>query len=87
MHSAGGSEHDPVRLQLRLHAGIERYVRKWYGAAGWALYRAGTIVGYSTRGLIRRGSRRATALRLARLYLAGPDRTALRAGAVPGLRP
>ncbi len=87
VHSAGGSEPDPVRLQLRLHAGIERYVRKWYGSRGWVLYRAGTIFGYSARGLTRRGSRRAAALRLARLYLAGPDRTALRAGAVPGLKP
>lgn len=87
VHSAGGSEHDPVRLQLRLHAGIERYVRKWYGSAGWVLYRAGTIVGYVARGLTRRGPRRGAALRLARLYLAGPDRTALRAGAVPDLKP
>ncbi len=87
LHRAGGTEHDPVRLQLRLHAGIERYVRKWYGPAGWFSYRAGTVVGYSARGLFRRGSRRATALRLTRLYLAGPDRTALRAGAVPPLQP
>jgi GT2 family glycosyltransferase len=86
VHIAGGTEHDPVRLRLRLHAGIERYVRKWYGPAGWALYRVGTILGYGARGLTRRGSRRAKALRLAKLYLVGPDRAAVRAGAVPGLK-
>jgi GT2 family glycosyltransferase len=83
VHIAGGTESDPVRLQLRLHAGIERYVRKWYGSTGWALFRVATILGHSGRALIRTGSRRAKAWRIATLYLTGPDRAALRAGVVP----
>jgi GT2 family glycosyltransferase len=83
VHFAGGTEHDPVRLQLRLHAATERYIRKWYGSGGWLVFRVGTVVGYGIRVLTARGWRRATAMRLVRLYLAGPDRAAVRAGAVP----
>jgi GT2 family glycosyltransferase len=82
-HAAGGTETDAVRLQLRLHAAIERYVRKWYGAVGWTVYRAGTLFGLSLRLVVHRGSRRRVTARLARLYLTGPDRAARRAGAVP----
>ena len=71
------------RLQLRLHAAIERYIRKWYGTMGWELYRAGTLFGLVLR-LARRGAgRRRRTARLARLYLTGPDRAARRTGAVP----
>jgi GT2 family glycosyltransferase len=83
-HAAGGSEPDLARLQLRIHAAIERYVRKWYGPAGWAAYRVGTLVGLSVRLVVHRGRRRRTTVRLARLYLIGPDRAAQEAGAVPG---
>jgi len=83
-HAAGGTETDIDRLQLRLHAAIERYVRKWYGPRGWTVYRTGTLVGLSLRLLVQRGPRRRATLRLARLYLTGPDRAAHRAGAVPG---
>jgi GT2 family glycosyltransferase len=82
-HAPGGSEADATRLQLRLHAAIERYIRKWYGTSGWALYRAGTLFGQSLRLVAYRGPRRRGAARLARLYLTGPDRAARRAGAVP----
>jgi GT2 family glycosyltransferase len=82
-HGAGGTETDLARHRLRLHAAIERYVRKWYGRGGWALYRAGTLFGLSMRLVAQRGQRRRATVRLARLYLAGPDRAARRAGAVP----
>jgi GT2 family glycosyltransferase len=84
VHFAGGTEHDPARLQLRLHAATERYLRKWYGSGGWLVYRVGTVLGYSARALTARGWRRATAVRLVKIYLAGPDRAAVAAGAVPG---
>lgn len=83
-HASGGTETDAVRHQLRLHAGIERFIRKWHGPSGWALYRVGTLFGLSLRLVVHRGGRRRSTARLARLYLAGPDRTARRAGAVPG---
>ncbi len=82
-HAAGGTETDSERLQLRLHAAIERYVRKWYGRRGWALYRAGTLFGLGLRLVVGRRARRHATTRLARLYLIGPDRAAQRAGAVP----
>jgi GT2 family glycosyltransferase len=86
-HGGGGTEVDRGRLQLRLHAAIERYVRKWYGAGGWALYRAGTLTGLALRMAVRGGERRAASARLARLYLVGPDRAAVGAGALPPLAP
>jgi GT2 family glycosyltransferase len=82
-HVSGGSQSDIVRLQLRLHAAIERYVRKWYGPWGWAVFRAGTLFGHSLRLLVHTGARRRTSARLARLYVTGPDRTARHAGVVP----
>ena len=81
-HGGGGTEDDPRRLRLRLHASTERFVRKWYGPAGWACYRAAWVVGFSLRSLTGRGGRRRAA-RLARLYAAGPDRVARRAGVLP----
>jgi GT2 family glycosyltransferase len=82
-HGAGGTESDGARLQLRLHASTERFIRKWYGTAGWELYRVGTLFGLALR-LARGGEgRRRRTARLARLYLTGPDRAARRAGAVP----
>jgi GT2 family glycosyltransferase len=81
-HRGGGTEVDPRRLRLRLHASIERYVRKWYGRGGWAWYRAAWVVGFSLRALTARGGRRRAA-RLARLYALGPDRAARRAGVLP----
>jgi GT2 family glycosyltransferase len=82
-HAAGGSETNAPRLQLRLHAAIERYIRKWYGPWGWALYRSATIFGLSLRVVARHGERRRAAARLAHLYVTGPDRTARRARAIP----
>ena len=84
VHGSGGTESDPARLQLRLHASLERYVRKWFGSTGWAVYRAGTLFGLVPRALVRRGRPAQTARRLTRLYVRGPDRSARRAGAVPG---
>jgi GT2 family glycosyltransferase len=82
-HASGGTETDGVRHRLRLHAAIERYVRKWYGRRGWALYRAGTLFGLTLRLVAQRGPQRRATTRLTRLYLAGPDRAARRAGAIP----
>ncbi len=81
-HVSGGTDTDITRQQLRLHASIERYIRKWNGPVGWAVFRAGTLFGQALRLVARRGRRRDTA-RQARLYLTGPDRSARRAGAVP----
>ena len=83
-HHPGSTDGDPERHRARLHAAIERYVRKWYGPGGWAVYRSGMVVGQALRALVRRGAAGQGAARLARLYLRGPDREARRTGAVPG---
>ena len=83
VHQGAGTDDDPARRSMRFHAGVERYVRKWYGARGWAIFRAAAIVGAAGRAIILTGSRRRAAAQRARLYLAGPDRQARRAGAVP----
>jgi hypothetical protein len=82
-HAGGGTDASRTRVRLRLHAAIERYVRKWYGPVGWAVFRAGTLVGLALRVAGRGGARRRSAVALARLYLEGPDRAARRTGAVP----
>jgi GT2 family glycosyltransferase len=86
VHAGGGTETDPARLRLRVHAGIERYVRKWYGHGGWAAYRAAMIAGQLVRAAVHRGPRRRADARLAGLYLTGPVRSAQRAGALPSQR-
>ena len=82
-HRPGGTDRDPERHRARLHAAIERYVRKWYGPAGWALYRSGMVAGQGVRAVVRRGGARRRAARLLGLYVRGPDRVARRSGAVP----
>ncbi len=82
VHVGAGTQHDQHVSELRFHTGAERYVRKWYGSAGWATFRVASVVRGVLRALCRGGSRRSEALRLARLYASGPDRTAQRAGAV-----
>lgn len=83
VHERGGTQDELHRQQLRLHAAVERYVRKWFGAGGWLTYRAGTVVGQLGRAVMRRGWRRRSALEIASWYLRGPDRVARREGAVP----
>jgi len=83
-HAGGRTERDPERLRLRLHAATERYIRKWYGLPGWALYRAGVLAGAGVRLLVQGGARRRAWAALGRIYLVGPDRAARRAGALAG---
>jgi GT2 family glycosyltransferase len=83
LHRVGRTDDDLEQLQQRLHSAIERYIRKWYGSGGWAVYRWATVLGYGIRVVVNRGHRRRTFARLARLYLAGPDNAARRSGAVP----
>jgi GT2 family glycosyltransferase len=83
LHIGAGTQGDRRLSELRFHTGVERYVRKWYGAPGWASFRTATVVRGVVRSLVRRGPDRRNALELARLYLSGPERRALEADAVP----
>lgn len=83
LHRVGGTDSDVARVQLRVHIAIERYVRKWFGRPGWAVYRVGTIFGCGLRLLAYRDNRRRRIARLARTYVEGPEKAGRRAGAIP----
>jgi GT2 family glycosyltransferase len=83
VHVGAGTDADARRRELRFHAGVERYVRKWHGSLGWHFYRGATVLTAVRRGLLKRGERRKASWRLARLYALGPYRTARQRGAVP----
>lgn len=74
IHVGGGSSNQEWRREIHFHAGSERYIRKWYGAAGWASYRLATALGAAVRVVALRGDRRSQAARRLRLYLRGPLR-------------
>ncbi|MGN7704249.1 glycosyltransferase [Cellulosimicrobium sp. 22601] len=75
LHLGGATSSDPSRRETHFHASQERYLRKHHGRAGWALARAGAVVGAAARSVALRGDGRASARRRLRLYLAGPVRT------------
>ena len=85
LHEGAGTDTDDERHQLRFHAGVERYVRKWHGAVGWRSYQAATILTALRRALLGRGEGRRRSLALARRYRRGPYAEARRAGVVPDL--
>lgn len=75
-HDGAGTSSDSTRREALFHAGQETYIRKWYGAAGWASYRAAAVAGAAVRALLLRGERRDAAAARARIYLRGPRRCA-----------
>ncbi len=85
-HVGAATDPDPARRELRFHAGVETYVRKWHRSLGWHSYRAATVLTALRRTLVFTGDRRRASLRLARLYLAGPARTARARGMIPERR-
>ncbi|MGH9029341.1 MAG: glycosyltransferase, partial [Acidimicrobiales bacterium] len=38
LHVGAATDSSPERQEIRFHAGMEHYVRKWHGAAGWRIY-------------------------------------------------
>lgn len=81
-HLWAATDPDGTRQQLRFHAGVERYVRKWHGALGWRSYQLATVL-TALRRAIAGGGDRQRSLRLAGLYARGPSSVARRAGVVP----
>jgi GT2 family glycosyltransferase len=79
-HVGAGTSGDSRRRESLFHAAQETYIRKWYGRAGWWLYRAAAFVGAAMRSVILVGERRRSAARRALLYLRGPRRCAALAG-------
>ena len=86
-HLGAGTDNLPERRELRFHAALERYVRKWHGAFGWQVFRGGVILGAGVRAVALRSERARDAARRAQLYWSGPDRIAQKRGAVPAPDP
>lgn len=79
-HVGGGTSQDPLRREHLFYAAQELYIRKWYGASGWFLYRLAVISGAAIRALVLPGSRRAHAARRLAIYLHGPNRAVAGSG-------
>ncbi len=74
-HIGGGSSDEEWRREIHFHAGSERYIRKWYGAAGWCSYRLATVLGAALRVVVLRSARRTQAARRLSLFVRGPQRS------------
>jgi len=72
VHEGAGTSTDNHVRELHFHASQERYLRKHFGAAGWAAARAALVAGAMVRSAALRGPRRESASRRLRTYLAGP---------------
>jgi len=82
-HLGAGTQSDGLRRELQFHAGLERYVRKWHGPWGWKSYQVAKVIATTRRAVFGSAQRRQTSARLARLYLAGPYRSARCNGVIP----
>ncbi|UNK70140.1 glycosyltransferase [Microbacterium sp. H1-D42] len=74
MHVGAGTSSDPRRREAMFYASQERYLRKHFGAAGWASARLAGWIGASARALVLSGERGAAARRRAAVYRLGPVR-------------
>ncbi|SKC37563.1 glycosyltransferase [Krasilnikoviella flava] len=72
LHEGAGTSTDDRVRELHFHASQERYLRKHYGAAGWAAARAALVAGAALRSAALRGPGRRHAQRRLRTYLGGP---------------
>jgi GT2 family glycosyltransferase len=82
-HEGAATDDDPRRREVRFHAGVETYMRKWHGAVGWHSYQAATVLTALRRAVVSSGPRRRSSLGLARLYASGPARQARQRGMIP----
>lgn len=83
IHLGEATDSDSRRRLLRRHSGTERYIKKHHGTIGWASYRAARLTGAAARAVVRTGAKRRRALVDASIFWGGPERLALREGAVP----
>lgn len=73
-HAGAASSSDPALRNLLFHASGEAFARRWYGRAGWAVMRGGSLVAAARRSIIGpRAARRLNRQTLA-LYWRGPIR-------------
>ena len=75
-HRGAGTSADQDQRERLFHAGTETYIRKWFGAGGWANYRIAALSGAAIRSILGTDPGRRQARRRFRLYLRGPRRAA-----------
>ena len=75
-HIGAGTSSDERRREILFHAAQETFIRKWFGAVGWAVYRFAACSGAGIRAVALTPARRGAATRRMHLYLRGPCRCA-----------
>jgi glycosyltransferase involved in cell wall biosynthesis/GT2 family glycosyltransferase len=73
-HLGGATSGNGTERTVHFHASQELYLRKHYGAAGWASARTAMVAGALVRSVLQRGERATAARRRAALHVAGPAR-------------
>ncbi len=71
-HVGAGTGGDSTTRDIHFHGSHERYIRKYYGAGGWQVYRTGVMTGCLIRALTLRGERGRAAATRFDLYRRGP---------------
>lgn len=74
LHEGAATSTDSRVREAHFAAGLERYLRKHYGVAGWQAARASMWFGAAARSLVLRGERGSAAHRRAELFGIGPVR-------------
>jgi GT2 family glycosyltransferase len=74
IHVGAGTGGDATEREVHFHASHERYVRKHFGTAGWAVYRGGVMAGALIRVVVLPGDRSRQAATRFHLYRRGPCR-------------
>jgi GT2 family glycosyltransferase len=82
-HVGAATDDDADRREIRFHAGVETYMRKWHGSLRWHSYQTATVLTALRRAAVSKAGRRQASLRLARLYASGPVRQARTRAMVP----
>lgn len=77
-HAGAGTSTSTRRREALFHAAQETYIRKWYGPAGWWLYRCAACCGAAARSVTPTRERRVESVHRLLLYLRGPCRYAAR---------
>jgi GT2 family glycosyltransferase len=75
-HRGAGTSSNAEHRDRLFHAATETYIRKWYGAAGWASYRTAAAVAAIVRAAVGSPAKRRAARSRLTSYLVGPRRRA-----------
>ena len=75
-HVGAGAGGDPMWREAAFLAGVERYIRKWFGPPGWAVFRVGAGLAAARRTFGGTIGQRAAARRRLAIYIREPENVA-----------